>query len=68
MENTGLACSECGVELTVARIEARPDTTLCVECKTKLTKRPKPAARENPEKVRKRRRRGPDFSRITQIG
>lgn len=68
MENSGLACSECGEEITVARLKARPDTTLCVECKAKLATRPKPSTRENPEKVKKRRTRGPDFSRITEIG
>ena len=71
MESTGLDCSECGEPITVARLKARPGTTLCVRCKTKSEKQPKPTTRENPEKVtksRKGRSRGPDLSRVTEIG
>ncbi|MDH5299303.1 MAG: RNA polymerase-binding protein DksA [Desulfobulbaceae bacterium] len=28
-------CDECGEEITVKRLEARPVTTLCIDCKTK---------------------------------
>lgn len=27
------ACEECGEEINVKRIEARPETTLCIKCK-----------------------------------
>ncbi len=28
-------CEECGQEIGIKRLEARPVTTLCIECKTK---------------------------------
>ncbi len=28
-------CEECGEDISVKRIEARPVTTLCIDCKTK---------------------------------
>ena len=28
-------CEECGEDIGVARLEARPVTTLCIQCKTK---------------------------------
>jgi len=28
-------CEECGAEIGFKRLEARPVTTLCIECKTK---------------------------------
>jgi len=71
MENTGLACSECGEPITAARLKAQPGTTLCVRCKTQREKQPKIRTLENPEKVkksRKGRRRGPDPNKITEIG
>ena len=27
-------CEKCGVEVGIARLEARPTATLCVDCKT----------------------------------
>ena len=27
-------CDKCGVEIGIARLEARPTATLCVDCKT----------------------------------
>ncbi len=27
------SCEECGEEITIKRIEARPETTLCIKCK-----------------------------------
>ncbi len=27
-------CDDCGDDITIARLEARPVTTLCIECKT----------------------------------
>jgi DnaK suppressor protein len=27
------ACEECGEEINIKRIEARPETTLCIKCK-----------------------------------
>lgn len=34
-EGTYGICDECGDEITHKRLEARPVTTLCIECKTK---------------------------------
>ncbi len=28
-------CEECGEDISIKRIEARPVTTLCIDCKTK---------------------------------
>jgi len=27
-------CDECGVEIGIRRLEARPTATLCIDCKT----------------------------------
>ena len=27
-------CEACGIEIGLSRLEARPTTTLCIECKT----------------------------------
>jgi DnaK suppressor protein len=32
-ENTFGTCEECGEEISVKRLEARPETTLCIKCK-----------------------------------
>ena len=32
-ENTFGACEECEEEISVKRLEARPETTLCIRCK-----------------------------------
>jgi len=37
-------CTECGEKISVKRLEARPVTTLCIDCKT---------AQEEEEKLRK---------------
>jgi DnaK suppressor protein len=37
-------CDECGEEISVKRLDARPVTTLCIDCKTK---------QENHEKAQK---------------
>ena len=29
-------CAECGNEIPAARLEARPESTLCVDCKSRL--------------------------------
>jgi RNA polymerase-binding protein DksA len=29
-------CSNCGREISAARLEARPEATLCIDCKSKL--------------------------------
>lgn len=42
-EGTFGICEQCGEEISAKRLEARPVTTLCIECKTK---------QENEEKVR----------------
>lgn len=34
-EGTFGICEECGQEISQERLEARPVTTLCIECKTK---------------------------------
>ena len=34
-EGTYGICDECGDDITVQRLEARPVTTLCIDCKTK---------------------------------
>lgn len=34
-EGTFGICEECGEEISLKRLEARPVTTLCIECKTK---------------------------------
>jgi len=34
-EGTYGICDECGDEITTKRLEARPVTTLCIDCKTK---------------------------------
>jgi len=35
-EGTFGICERCGEEISVKRLEARPVTTFCIECKTKL--------------------------------
>jgi len=71
MEDSVPACSECGEAIPVDRLKARPDATLCVDCKTKLAKRPKITSNEKAEKVKKRKkggnRGGVDLSRIKEI-
>ena len=43
-------CSECGEPIPAERLEAKPDTTLCVNCSAESKKRrPVRAAQENPE-------------------
>jgi len=42
-EDTFGVCEECGGEISAKRLEARPVTSLCIECKKK---------QENEEKVR----------------
>ena len=32
-ENTFGNCEECGDEISIKRLEARPETTLCIKCK-----------------------------------
>jgi DnaK suppressor protein len=32
-DNTFGTCEECGEEISVKRLEARPETTLCIKCK-----------------------------------
>src|SRR3989440_12935934 len=32
-ENAFGSCEECGEEISVKRLEARPETTLCIKCK-----------------------------------
>jgi DnaK suppressor protein len=32
-DNTFGICEECGDEISVKRLEARPETTLCIKCK-----------------------------------
>jgi len=34
-EGTYGVCEECGDDISVKRLEARPVTTLCIECKTR---------------------------------
>jgi len=43
-ENTYNVCEECGEEIGIKRLQARPVTTLCIQCKT---------AQEEKEKIRK---------------
>ncbi len=53
-------CSECGEPIPTARLKEKPNTTLCVGCKTKLEKQPKSKTRENPEKVKQKRHKLPE--------
>jgi RNA polymerase-binding transcription factor DksA len=63
MENHGRKCSKCGEPIPVDRLKAQPDATLCVVCKTEIERQPpKPPTRENPETVKRKRRRR--FKRI----
>ena len=32
-ENTFGTCEECGEEISIKRLEARPETSLCIKCK-----------------------------------
>lgn len=32
-DNTFGICEECGEEISIKRLEARPETTLCIKCK-----------------------------------
>ncbi len=50
-------CSECEEPIPAARRREKPDTTLCVGCKTKLEKQPKAKTRKNPEKVKQKKHR-----------
>ncbi|RZW21131.1 MAG: RNA polymerase-binding protein DksA, partial [Desulfobulbaceae bacterium] len=34
-------CEECGCDINVKRLEARPVTTLCIDCKTLQEKKEK---------------------------
>ena len=34
-DNTFGVCEQCGEDISIARLKARPVTTLCIECKTK---------------------------------
>src|SRR5208282_510777 len=49
-------CSECEEPISAARLKEKPDTTLCVGCKTKLEKQPKTKTRENPKRVKQKNR------------
>jgi len=40
-EDTYGICEECGEDIGVKRLEARPVTTLCIECKSKQEKEEK---------------------------
>jgi hypothetical protein len=53
METGERSCSSCSNPIPVARLEAQPQTTLCVDCKTEYEKQPKIQIHENPEKVKK---------------
>lgn len=32
-------CESCGEEISLARLEARPEATLCIDCKTEMEQR-----------------------------
>jgi hypothetical protein len=49
-------CSECEEPISAARLKDKPDTTLCVNCKSKLEKQPKVRSRENPQKVKDKKK------------
>ena len=34
-DNTFGVCEKCGEDISIARLKARPVTTLCIDCKTK---------------------------------
>ena len=34
-DNTFGVCENCGEDISIARLQARPVTTLCIDCKTK---------------------------------
>ena len=34
-DNTFGVCEQCGEDISIARLKARPVTTLCIDCKTK---------------------------------
>ena len=34
-DNTFGVCEQCGEDISIARLQARPVTTLCIDCKTK---------------------------------
>ena len=34
-DNTFGVCKNCGEDISIARLQARPVTTLCIDCKTK---------------------------------
>ena len=40
-EGTFGVCEECGDEISVKRLEARPETTLCIRCKEEQEKKEK---------------------------
>jgi Prokaryotic dksA/traR C4-type zinc finger len=52
-------CSDCEEPISSARLKAKPDTTLCVNCKAKLKKHAKAKRRENPQKVKRKNHRLP---------
>jgi hypothetical protein len=60
MKSQERMCSECGESIPTARLNEKPNTTLCVACKTKLEKQPKAKTRANAVKVRPRRNRLPE--------
>jgi len=60
MENAERTCSECGEPIPTARLREKPNTTLCVGCKTKLEMQPRPKTREKAEKVKQRKSRLPE--------
>jgi DnaK suppressor protein len=41
-------CHECGVEIGLKRLEARPTATLCIDCKTLAELRERRTAKANP--------------------
>jgi len=53
-------CSECGEPIPTVRLKEKPNTTLCVDCKTTLEKQPKAKTRANAEKVRPKKHRLPE--------
>ncbi|WP_423945734.1 TraR/DksA family transcriptional regulator [Candidatus Binatus sp.] len=68
METSGRQCSECGEQIAAARLKARPETTLCVGCKTKIAKREKTKTHENPEKVERKSRIRPTHIKPEDVG
>ena len=54
-------CEECGVEIGIERLKARPVTTLCIQCKSEQEEREKQALRREPHNHQIRNQQIPGY-------